>query len=330
MSHLVDMSAQFFRMSHRHAGRARKRTALVASVALAATACGGGGASESADDAAVVSNGGTASAEAAVTNPVSVEPGDNDVDPSLPLLAAIGRTVAEHGDAGSFAATLIALDRGFTVAQIAEGESIAIDGSIGSQLPAGAERGFLVRGPQGLVCQQQAVQLPEELQLRVDFLGSTINEIHGATWNRHQADVERAAREFNEEFTPDHLLLAWSVVQLVSRGYTPEQAIEGLVFGTVILDGVVCGRLPEPPLGEPTELDGCPAITESTASTTVASNADSVPADQPIAEAGSDIGFEPGTFTGSGIGLLGSELSSAEGTTMLSPTRPMSRSKPPR
>lgn len=203
------------------------------------------------------------------------------------------------------------------MAQIAEGESIAIDGSIGNQQPAGAERGFLVRGPQGLMRQQQAVQLPEELQLRVEFLGSTINEIHGATWNRYKADVERAARELNEEFTPDHLLLAWSVVQLVSRGYTPEQAIEGLVFGTVILDGVACGRLPEAPLGERTKLDGCPAITEPTTSTTVAPSADTVPTNQPIAEAGGDTGFEPGTFTGSVIGLLGSDASSVEGTTML-------------
>lgn len=314
MSHLLDMDARMFRMPHRQAGAVCNGMAVLAAVALAVTACAGGSSELSADTAPIDDL--PTSAEVAATSPVALEPGDDGNDPSLPLLDAIGRNVAEHGDAGAFAAVLIALDRGFTVAQIAEGESMATDGSIGNQQPAGPERGFLVRGPQGLVRQQQTVQLPEELNLRVEFLGSTINEIHGATWNRHQADVERAAREFNEEFTPDHVRLAWAVVQLVSRGYTPEQAIEGLVFGTVILDGPVCGRLPELPLGEPTKLDGCPPITESAPSTTTVPDGDAAPADQSIAEEDDTVGFEPGTFTGSAVGLLGSDVSGADGTTV--------------
>lgn len=303
MSRLTRMST---RLPGRHVTRTR---AVVAAIALIATACSGGS-DESVSDVADIPPASAAdespASEAAPAPENAPAAQQDENDPSLPLLAAVGRNVAQHGDAGAFAVTMIAFDRGYSVEQIAAGEVIAVDGSIGIEEPAGPARGFLVSGPQGLVRRQTNVRLPEELNLRVEFLASTLNEIHGATWNRHEEAVRKAAAEFNEEFTPDHVRLSWAVVQLVSRGYTPEQAIEGLVFGEVTLDSPVCGRLPEPPAGPPTALDGCPPIKETTPSTT-APPTDQAPAvsDQPPAEDAGDIGFEPGTFTGSAIGLLG-------------------------
>lgn len=282
----------------RHVTRTR---VVVSAIALIATACSGGS-----DDSPA-----SETAPAAESSPAAQQGED---DPSLPLLDAVGRNVAEHGDAGAFAVTMIAFDRGYSVEQIAAGGVIEVDGSIGVEEPAGPAREFLVRGPQSLVRRQADVRLPEELDLRVEFLSSTLNEIHSATWNRHEEAVRKAAEEFNEEFTPDHVRLSWAVVQLVSRGYTPEQAIEGLVFGEVTLDSPVCGRLLEPPAGPPTALNGCPAIAETTPSTTSPAAGEAPAAsDQPPAEAGADIGFEPGTFTGSAIGLLGNDAGGDDG-----------------
>lgn len=305
----------------------RTNTSIVAFLALIAAACSGGsGGADDVGTATLPTAETEAEAEAEDAEQVTAETESApepdtesaETDPSLPLLASVGRNVAEHGDAGAFAVTMIALDRGYSVEQIAAGDVIAVDGSIGTEQPAGSARGFLVSGPQGLMRRQADVRLPEELDLRVEFLGSTLNEIHGATWNRHEEAVKQAAAEFNEEFTPDHVRLSWAVVQLVSRGYTPEQAIEGLVFGEVTLDSPVCGRLPEPPEGPPTSLDGCPPITDPTPSTTApSSGGEQAAPDPPPADPVGEIGFEPGTFTGSAIGLLGDDIGSSEDETIL-------------
>jgi len=190
---------------------------VLAVLALAATACGGSNDTDSSSDT-------TASL------------GVVDVDQ---VAAAADTIEAQWGAVDGFAVMMIAVDNGYTSAQIIENPALGANGTIESVEPANEAAGLITVEPaeadgsdeQSMGADIQLVSLRRDsapagspAESYVSFIDATLGEIYDAGQAQiSQLDEEEA---FEEQ-------VAYLSLILLNRGYSQEQIIESMVLGTI-------------------------------------------------------------------------------------------------
>jgi len=156
------------------------------------------------------------------------------------LEAASNQIGETDGPGTGFAVTVVALDKGYSVEQIVEGAPLSADGSIPGVQAEGQALNVLSEPaePNGFRRPAQAPDEPSVLELRVDFLGATLMQIHTASFDRQQRELDEAIAQAREGLVEDDYQIIYDTLMLVGRGYTLEQALTGVFLGPTSLDGL--------------------------------------------------------------------------------------------
>lgn len=255
---------------------------VVAVMALVA-ACGGNDETDSGSD---------------IGRPASVVDADQ-------ISVAVDAIEAEWGAADGFAVTIIAVDNGYTVAQIVESPLIDAVGMIEGVEPdgepaglievesAGSDEQSLGAGIELVGLRREAFPAEPPTAIYIAFIDATIGDVYDA--GQAQLAQLKAQEELDEQFDDD---VAFAALALLDRGYSLEQIIESMVFGTIDL-----GPLPwclEISDQVPVRDDGmpdCPPLKKN------ADPASNQPATD-TAEPPGDVGGQPGTGGGSEQGQV--------------------------
>jgi hypothetical protein len=192
--------------------------------------------------------------------------------------------VDRHGPDEAFARVVVSIDLGYSLDQVLAAADIDAAGSIAGVEPAGAPLGLVVAEPAGFA---PAAATREAKRRGWDSLDLLLSDVHGraaalaaddlvAEWRAEQAALEAAeverARQEAIEF--ESIRMTAYVMMLLGRGYTLEQAVEGLYFGELENDdGLGCVRLPSVPAGTPIGSVDCEPI-EGAIDTTASSTPD--------------------------------------------------------
>ena len=216
---------------------------MAAVVAVGALALGAVGCSSDGDEAAT--DDATSTASAALIERADLE-------------AAATRIADQWGARDGFAVTVIALDRGYSVDQLLDATAIDEDGTVPGTEPEDSDAGLvelaaagatdalgtptLALAGIGLAALPAQEGGPTVADATVAFLDESLGEIFDAGVAHLEAlEAAEEAEAQREEIIIDITL------SLAARGYSVEQIIEAMWFGTIRAD---------------TNVGGCPAIVE--------------------------------------------------------------------
>lgn len=225
----------------------RMRTAFAAAsvIAVLATACGG-------SDDTVGSDAAPTSSEAA---PVAVPP---DIE------AAVQAIEADWQEADALGAVLLAIDAGYALDQIVEHPTIADDGAIEGVEPAGVPTALIGDPPSG---PREGVGEEGMGEASVQLVGyspgQSPSEAYVVGIERSIEEIWRAAQEHLADQEAERLeavnrgsLQLTMTMLLLERGYSLDQVVESLFFGTFRLGSYPCVAIEDDPPVIPRAEDG--------------------------------------------------------------------------
>jgi hypothetical protein len=170
------------------------------------------------------------------TTSPSAEPSGSFADD---LTAASETIVEDWGDEDGFAVLLLAVDSGYSVAQIVDNPTLTLIGTIDEVEPEGPSPGLLADPPEEAASGSAALPVVLAMTLAqpsdwgpgdtyIDFIDNTVSELFDAA--RDHLETVRTEEQLEAKWELSVTVVA---AGLLGRGYSPQQVIEALLLGEV-------------------------------------------------------------------------------------------------